>query len=48
MEVTLFPPFPSASPLRHWMKAKMRRMTSEAMPIPLNVSAAPAKQTEKC
>lgn len=26
------------------MKEKMRRMTSEAMPSPLNVSAAPAEQ----
>lgn len=35
-------PFPSISPVRHWMKEKMRRMTREAMPIPLNVAAAPA------
>lgn len=34
-------PLAPAFPLRHWMKEKTRRMTSEVMPIPLNVSAAP-------
>lgn len=45
-QLRFFPPFPSLSPLRHWMNEKTRRMTREAMPIPLNVTAAPAKQRD--